>query len=281
MSPWLAWLAEPLSYPFMVRGAGGGADRRRGLPGAGRLRRPARDGLLRRRAGPHHPAGRGRRLPAGAAPGERRADGRASWRRSGSAPSAGAPRSRKTPPSAWSSPAPSPSASPCSPLSAATPSTWRTSCSATCLGVSQADLLLIAGLGVAVLAVVVPSTRSSWSCPSTRCWRSRCACRSDFLQNLLLVLIAVVIVVSIQAVGVALVLAMLVTPAAAAYLLTRRLPSMMATAAAIGAGVGRRWAVRFVLPRSRLRPGDRTDGDGHLPTRVRLSGAGRQALRGA
>jgi manganese/iron transport system permease protein len=58
---------------------------------------------------------------------------------------------------------------------------------------------------------------------------------AGFLQSLLLVLIAVVIVVSIQSVGVALVLAMLVTPAAAAYLVTRRLPSMMGVAAGIGA----------------------------------------------
>src|SRR3990172_8686953 len=55
------------------------------------------------------------------------------------------------------------------------------------------------------------------------------------LQNLMLVLLAVVIVVSIQAVGVALVLAMLITPAAAASLLTRRLPIMMLVGAAIGA----------------------------------------------
>jgi manganese/iron transport system permease protein len=49
------------------------------------------------------------------------------------------------------------------------------------------------------------------------------------------VLIAVTIVVSLQVVGIALVLAMLVTPAAAAQVLTRRLPVMMATAALIGA----------------------------------------------
>jgi ABC-type Mn2+/Zn2+ transport system permease subunit len=55
-----------------------------------------------------------------------------------------------------------------------------------------------------------------------------------FLQNLLLVLLAIVIVISLQAVGVALVIAMLVTPASAAYLLTRRLPSMMVIAAGIG-----------------------------------------------
>ena len=60
-----------------------------------------------------------------------------------------------------------------------------------------------------------------------------------FLRYLLLVLIAVTIVISLQIVGIALVLAMLVTPAAAAQLLTRRLPLMMATAALIGAVVQR------------------------------------------
>jgi ABC-type Mn2+/Zn2+ transport system permease subunit len=56
-----------------------------------------------------------------------------------------------------------------------------------------------------------------------------------FLENLLLVLLALVIVISIQAVGVALVLAMLVTPASAAYLLTRRLPPMMVLSSGFGA----------------------------------------------
>ena len=55
------------------------------------------------------------------------------------------------------------------------------------------------------------------------------------LRYLLLVLIAVTIVISLQIVGIALVIAMLVTPAAAAQLLTRRLPYMMAVAAFIGA----------------------------------------------
>lgn len=58
------------------------------------------------------------------------------------------------------------------------------------------------------------------------------------LDNLLIVLIAVAIVVSLQAVGVALMVAMLITPAATAYLLTRRLLTMMALAAAIAAVSG-------------------------------------------
>ena len=53
----------------------------------------------------------------------------------------------------------------------------------------------------------------------------------DLLNNLLLVLIAVTVAVSLQTVGVALMVAMLVTPAATAYLLTNRLSRMMLLAA--------------------------------------------------
>jgi ABC-type Mn2+/Zn2+ transport system permease subunit len=55
------------------------------------------------------------------------------------------------------------------------------------------------------------------------------------LNNLLLTMIAVTVAVSMQIVGVALMVAMLVTPAATAYLLTRRMWTMMLIAASIGA----------------------------------------------
>jgi len=57
----------------------------------------------------------------------------------------------------------------------------------------------------------------------------------EALRYLLLILLAVTIVVSLQTVGIGLVTALLVTPAATAYLLTRRLPAMMGVSAAIGA----------------------------------------------
>jgi manganese/iron transport system permease protein len=57
----------------------------------------------------------------------------------------------------------------------------------------------------------------------------------SFLNNLLLALIAVTVAVSLQTVGVALMVAMLVTPAATAYLLTRRLSRMMGLAAMFAA----------------------------------------------
>jgi len=61
---------------------------------------------------------------------------------------------------------------------------------------------------------------------------------SRFFDYLLYVLVAVATMVSLQTVGVSLMVAMLITPAATAILLTRRLPVMMALEATIGAASG-------------------------------------------
>ena len=58
--------------------------------------------------------------------------------------------------------------------------------------------------------------------------------RPNLADYVLMALLALVIVIGIQAAGIILVMAMLVIPAAAAYLLTRRFVSMMITAAVIG-----------------------------------------------
>ncbi|MCZ0938469.1 MAG: metal ABC transporter permease [Caldilineaceae bacterium] len=58
--------------------------------------------------------------------------------------------------------------------------------------------------------------------------------RANCVDYVLLVMLALVIVIGIQAAGIILVMAMLVTPAATAYLLVRRFVSMMIAAAAIG-----------------------------------------------
>ena len=58
--------------------------------------------------------------------------------------------------------------------------------------------------------------------------------RTNIVDYVLLVMLALVIVIGIQAAGIVLVMAMLVTPAAAAYLLVRRFVSMMMVAAVIG-----------------------------------------------
>lgn len=103
------------------------------------------------------------------------------------------------------------------------------------LGVSSGDLWLMAGLAALVFALVVAFYKEFLVLSFDPVLAVTLRLPVTFLKNLLLVLIAVVIVASLQAVGVALVLAMLVTPAASAYLLTRRLPAMMALGAALGA----------------------------------------------
>lgn len=106
------------------------------------------------------------------------------------------------------------------------------------LGVSAADLLLTAVFGGMVVLVIVLLYKEFLvlSFDPTLAATLRLPART--LEYLLLVLIAVAIVVSLQTVGVALMVAMLVTPAATAYLLTRRLPVMMALSAAIAAVSG-------------------------------------------
>ena len=58
------------------------------------------------------------------------------------------------------------------------------------------------------------------------------------LDYLLMILIAITIVVSLQTVGIALMVAMLITPAATAYLISRRLPIMMIVASVIASASG-------------------------------------------
>ncbi len=103
------------------------------------------------------------------------------------------------------------------------------------LGVSSSDLWLTFGLGAVVLAVVVAFYKEFLVLSFDPTLAVVLRLPATFLRYLLLVLIAVTIVVSLQTVGIALMLAMLVTPAATAQLLTRRLPTMMAAAALIGA----------------------------------------------
>lgn len=102
------------------------------------------------------------------------------------------------------------------------------------LGVSSGDLWLIFGLGLLVLLTVALFYKEFLVLAFDPNLAVVLRLPEPFLRYLLSVLIAVTIVTSLQAVGVALVLAMLVTPAAAAQLLTRRLPRMMLVAAGIG-----------------------------------------------
>lgn len=102
------------------------------------------------------------------------------------------------------------------------------------LGVTNSDLLLSGILGGVVLLTVFAFYKEFLVLSFDPLLAATLRLPVVFLQNLLLVLLAGVIVVSIQAVGVALVIAMLITPASSAYLLSKRLPSMMMVAALIG-----------------------------------------------
>lgn len=106
------------------------------------------------------------------------------------------------------------------------------------LGVSTGDLLLTAAFGLLVILLIVAFYKEFMVISFDPVLAETLRLPSNALRYLLLVLIAVAIVVSLQTVGVALMLAMLVTPAATAYLLTHRLPAMMALAVVIGAASG-------------------------------------------
>lgn len=103
------------------------------------------------------------------------------------------------------------------------------------LGVSWGDLGLTAFFGLLVLVVLLLFYKEFLVVSFDDTLARTLRLPSTALYYILLVLIAITIVASIQTVGVALMLAMLVTPPATAYLLTRRLPSMMALSACIGA----------------------------------------------
>ena len=103
------------------------------------------------------------------------------------------------------------------------------------LGVSNRDLVLTAILGTVVLLLVILLYKELLVVSFDPILAATLRLPLTALQYLLLVLIALTVVTSLQTVGLALMVAMLVTPAATAYLLTRRLWHMMIVGAAIGA----------------------------------------------
>lgn len=102
------------------------------------------------------------------------------------------------------------------------------------LGVSAADLWLSGGLGLGILLAIAFLYRQLLVVSFDPVFGRTLGLRTHVIRTGLFVMTAVAIVVSLRTVGVALVAAMLVTPPATAFLLTRRLPTMMATSAAIG-----------------------------------------------
>jgi manganese/iron transport system permease protein len=106
------------------------------------------------------------------------------------------------------------------------------------LGVTRSDLLLIAVFGSGIVLTVLLLYKEFLVLSFDPLLAATLRLPARLLDYLLLVLIALTIVVSLQTVGVALMVAMLVTPSATAYLLTRRLPYMIALAAVLASAAG-------------------------------------------
>ncbi len=103
------------------------------------------------------------------------------------------------------------------------------------LGVSPTDLLITAALGGGVLLLVVALHKEFVLMAFDPTLARVLRLPTTLLRYLLLLMLAVTVVAALQVVGVALVVAMLVTPPATAYLLVRRVGPMMVMAALFGA----------------------------------------------
>lgn len=102
------------------------------------------------------------------------------------------------------------------------------------LGVTMNDIWLSAIAGAIVILLIVAFYKELLITSFDRIAAQAMGLPVFWLDLLLLVMISLTIVVSLRAVGNILVVAMLVTPAAAARLLTDRMPVMIALSAAIG-----------------------------------------------
>ena len=96
------------------------------------------------------------------------------------------------------------------------------------LGVSNSDLILIGAFGGAVVVLVFLFYKELVVVSFDPTLARTLRLPTSAYRYLLFVLVAVTVVVSLQTVGVGLMLAMLIVPASTAFLLARRLPHMMA-----------------------------------------------------
>ncbi len=102
------------------------------------------------------------------------------------------------------------------------------------LGVGIADLLLILALGIAVAVATIVLFRPLLYTTFDPVVADASGMHSPAIEYVLLVMLALTIVVALQAVGIVLVAALLVTPAAAAYQMTSRFAPMMLLSALLG-----------------------------------------------
>jgi ABC-type Mn2+/Zn2+ transport system permease subunit len=102
------------------------------------------------------------------------------------------------------------------------------------LGVTRGDLVLIVVLAVLVAFVVAALYRPLLYTSFDPVVAQASGIRATFVEDVLLVLLSLTIIVSLQSVGIILVAALVVTPAAAAAQLTRRFVPMFALSGAFG-----------------------------------------------
>lgn len=102
------------------------------------------------------------------------------------------------------------------------------------LGVNMTDIWILVGSGIVVMGFILALYKELLVLSFDETLMRTLKMRGNLLRILLLVLIALTIVASLQTVGISLVLAMLITPAATAQMLTKRLHIMMGLAALIG-----------------------------------------------
>ena len=103
------------------------------------------------------------------------------------------------------------------------------------LGVSQMDVFVSLGLTAAVIAGLYAFHRQLVYTTFDPVGAKVVGIRTGLIEYVLLGLLALVIVIGIQAAGIVLVMAMLITPAAAAYLIAKRFTGVMIIGALIGA----------------------------------------------
>lgn len=103
------------------------------------------------------------------------------------------------------------------------------------LGVGESDLITVLVCGVVVIGVIGLFYKELLTLSFDPGLMRVLKLPGEPLRYLLLILLAVTIVASLQTVGIALMLAMLITPAATAQLLVKRLHHMMLAAGIIGA----------------------------------------------
>ena len=102
------------------------------------------------------------------------------------------------------------------------------------LGVSRNDLIFTAVTGFIILLFIFIFYKEFMIISFDQVFARAVKIPVEVYRNFMLVLMALTIVASIQTVGVVMIAAMLVTPAASAFLLSKRLPVMMGISCLIG-----------------------------------------------